>query len=117
MAQNHKRATHNASKRARPASKKSVAKRSTAGSRPSSVPVVFDPAAPVSLLARKTQRVFEKGVRAQMADLAKKRVATVVVVNGQVVRGVPRLVNGRYVITTAGGKGVTVKGRGPARKR
>ena len=80
--------------------------------------VVFDPTAPVSPLARETQRVFEKGVRAQMADLAKKRVPTVVVVDGKVVRGVPRLVKGRYVITSStGGKAVTVKGRGAARKR
>ena len=79
---------------------------------------MFDPAAPMSPLARETQRVFEKGVRAQMADLARKGVSTVVVVNGQIVRGVPQLVKGRYVIASgARGKAVTVKGRGPARKR
>lgn len=115
MAQNHKRASHSASNR-RPTSKKTASKRSTARPRPNSG-IVFDPKAAVSPLAREAQRVFEKGVRAQMADLAKKGVATVVVVNGQVIRGVPRLVNGRYVVTSGAGGKAAVKGRGSARKR
>ena len=117
MPQNHKRVTQSASKRARPVSKKTASKR-TAAKVDARSQIVFDPGAPVSPLARETQLVFKKGVRAQMADLAKKGVATVVVVNGQIVRGVPQLVNGRYVIKTgARGKTVAAKGRGPAHKR
>ena len=117
MAQNHKQATHSASKRARPASKKAAAKRSTAGPRSRRGTVIFDPTAPISPLALETQRVFKKGVRAQMADLAKKGVSTVVVVNGQILRGVPRLENGRYVIKSgARGKAVSVKATDRARK-
>ncbi|HEX5017277.1 MAG TPA: hypothetical protein VFX15_06800 [Actinomycetes bacterium] len=45
-----------------------------------------------------------------MTDLAKKGVSTVVVVNGQVVRGIPRLVKGRYVIASGTrAKAVTAK--------
>lgn len=118
MAQNHKQAAHRASKRTRPTSKKAAAKRSTAGVRSRGGTVIFDPTAPISPLALETQRVFKKGVRAQMADLAKKGVSTVVVVNGQIVRGVPRLEKGRYVIKSgSGGKRATVKATGPARKR
>lgn len=41
---------------------------------------------------------FDKAVQKELAVLAKKKVATVVLVDGKKIRAIPRKVNGRYVV-------------------
>jgi hypothetical protein len=42
---------------------------------------------------------FSEAVQKEYALLARKKVATVVLVNGEMIRGIPKKVNGRYVVT------------------
>lgn len=52
----------------------------------------------VSAFAAGALAVFTRGVRRQLAVLARKKVPTVAVVDGHIVRGIPRKVGTRYVL-------------------
>ena len=60
--------------------------------------VILNPKGPPSDYAQKALRVFSEGVQDAYAKLAKQGVATVVIVAGQEVRGVPHKANGRFVV-------------------
>jgi len=66
------------------------------------VVVVVDPSAALSPYARKALKVFRDGVQSEYKRLAKKGVATVATVDGRVVRAVPKKVNNRFVLVSAG---------------
>jgi hypothetical protein len=69
--------------------------------------------AAVSPFATEALTVFKRGVRHQLAVLAQKQVPTIAVVDGELVRGIPRKVGGSYVLDrlsrSAGAKHRTAK--------
>jgi|GEM_PF-5429316 hypothetical protein len=52
----------------------------------------------VSQFAAGALAVFTRGVHRQLAVLAKKKIPTAAIVDGQIVRGIPRKVGTRYVL-------------------
>ena len=52
----------------------------------------------VSTFAAGALAVFTRGVHRQLAALAKKKIPTAAIVDGQIVRGIPRKVGARYVL-------------------
>jgi hypothetical protein len=52
----------------------------------------------VSTFASEALTVFKRGVRRQLAVLARKHVPTIAVIDGELVRGIPRKVGGSYVL-------------------
>lgn len=52
----------------------------------------------ISTFAAGALAVFTRGVHRQLAVLAKKKVPTDAIVDGQIVRGIPRKVGTRYVL-------------------
>lgn len=54
--------------------------------------------------------VFARGVEQQLGVLARKRVPTVAIVDGKEVRGIPRKVNGKYVLVPVD-RSVTTRSR------
>jgi hypothetical protein len=52
----------------------------------------------VSMFATDALAVFTRGVRHQLAVLAKKQIPTAAIIDGRLVRGIPRKVGSRYVL-------------------
>jgi hypothetical protein len=52
----------------------------------------------MSKLGREAVRLFDEAVQRQYAILARKKIPTVVVVNGEKIKAVPRRVGNRYVV-------------------
>jgi hypothetical protein len=67
--------------------------------------VVVDPDAKPSPAAKRAQRLFSAGVQQAYKNLAKHGVKTVVVEDGKLLKAVPRLTNGRFVVERLQRKG------------
>jgi hypothetical protein len=61
--------------------------------------VIVDPQAKPSASAKKALGLFSSGVQKAYKDLARKGVETVVIQNGVVIKGVPHVQGGRYVVS------------------
>lgn len=60
--------------------------------------VVIDTTAKPGVFGRRALTLFDSGVQKEYARLAKMGVATVVVRDGQLIKGIPHRVGGRFVV-------------------
>jgi predicted ABC-class ATPase len=63
--------------------------------------VVIDHNAKLSPYAKYATIVFRRGVQRAYQDLARKKIYTVVLKDGRVIRGIPRQVDGKFVVIAA----------------
>jgi hypothetical protein len=63
--------------------------------------VVVDGNRRPSKWARGAQKAFDRGIQAELAEFARRGVATVVMIDGRIVRGVPVKRGDRYVVEEA----------------
>ena len=61
-------------------------------------PAIVDPKAKLSSYAKKAQRVFSAGVQDAYANMARLGIPTTVIIDGKVIRAVPKRLGGRFVV-------------------